>query len=62
MAEPFTALRVCRFLLLCLLGLAAVYGLFYLLMHARARKSVTPHMQSRVELPARPVLPPIARV
>ncbi len=46
MAEPFTPMRVARFLLLCLLGMAAVYGLFFLLTHARARKSVTPSTQS----------------
>ncbi len=52
MSEPFTPLRVCRFLLLCLLGFAAVYGLFFLLTHARARKSVTPSKQSLLQTPA----------
>ena len=55
MAEPFTPMRVARFLLLCLLGMAAVYGLFFLLTHARARKSVTPSTQSQLPAPAEPM-------
>ena len=58
MAEPFTPMRVCRFLLLCLLGLAVVYGLFLLLIHARARKSITPtNGQSRLQPAITQILP-----
>ncbi len=42
MAVPFTPFRVCRFLALWLLAFAAVYGIFMLLMHMRARQSIAP--------------------
>ena len=43
MAVPFTTGRVCRFLALWLLAIAAVYGLFVLLTHVRGRQSIVPH-------------------
>ena len=42
MAVPFTPFRVCRFLALWLLAIAAIYGVFTLLTHMRARQSITP--------------------
>ena len=42
MAVPFTPFRVCRFLALWLLAFAAVYGIFVLLTHVRARQSISP--------------------
>ncbi len=55
MAKPFTTFHVCRFLLFCGLGLAAVFGIFFLLTHATAREGITPasHSRSRpIALPA----------
>ena len=48
MTEPFTPTRVTRFLLLCALAIAGVFGLFQLLTHARARQAIptdSPHSQ-----------------
>ena len=61
MAVPFTTGRVCRFLLLWLLGIAVVYGLFVLLTHVRGRQSIVPgssHMSSPLGAPGQvPNLP-----
>jgi len=54
MAKPFTTFHVCRFLLLCGLVLAAIVGIFFLLMHATARESITPAMHSQNRLQAPP--------
>ena len=38
---PFTTFRVCRFLLLWLVGIAAICGGFYTLFQMRAGQSIT---------------------
>ena len=53
MSASFNAPRVTRFLLLCLLGVAAVAGLLYLLTQAKPREGITsPSKTSRLERPA----------
>ncbi len=42
MSVPFSPARVSRFLLLFCLALAAVWGLYIMLTHVRARQSITP--------------------
>ena len=51
MGEPFTPKRVAGFLVLCLLGLLAVWAVFMLLIHARARQSITPGNNQSLSVP-----------
>lgn len=58
MSDSFTPMNVTRFLLRCLLALGIVFGLFQLLTHMTAHKSITPSASHSLVEPASPMPPP----